>query len=59
MLSIGHAAFFGLGAYAVALAEEHGWPLMLTLATALAAAAVIALLIAGIGLASARASTRR
>lgn len=53
MLSIGHAAFFGLGAYAVALAQEHGWPLMLTLAPALVAAAVIALLIAGIGLASA------
>jgi branched-chain amino acid transport system permease protein len=53
MLSIGHAAFFGLGAYAVALAEEHGWPLVVTLASALVGAAVIALLIAGIGLASA------
>lgn len=53
MLSVGHAAFFGLGAYAVALGQEHGWPLALTLPTALAASAVIALLIAGIGLASA------
>lgn len=53
MLSVGHAAFFGLGAYAVALGQEHGWPLASTVVLALAAAAVIALLIARIGLASA------
>jgi branched-chain amino acid transport system permease protein len=53
MLSVGHAAFFGLGAYAAALGQEHGWPLASTLTLALAAAAVIALLIARIGLASA------
>jgi branched-chain amino acid transport system permease protein len=53
MLSVGHAAFFGLGAYAVALGQDHGWPLASTLVPALAASVVIALLIAGIGLASA------
>lgn len=53
MLSIGHAAFFGLGAYAVALAEKHQWPLAVALLSALVAGAMIALVIARIGLASA------
>lgn len=52
MLSIGHAAFFGLGAYAVALGQDHGWPLAVTLAPTLAASAVTALVVARIGLAS-------
>ncbi|MGP3962987.1 branched-chain amino acid ABC transporter ATP-binding protein/permease [Nonomuraea sp. 3N208] len=52
LLSVGHAAFFGCGAYAVALSERHGIPLMLALAVALAAAAVITLVVVRIGLAS-------
>ncbi|MGW3967058.1 branched-chain amino acid ABC transporter ATP-binding protein/permease [Amycolatopsis sp. NPDC005003] len=53
MLSVGHAAFFGLGAYAVAIGQDHGWPPALTLAPAIVASVVLALLVAGIGLASA------
>jgi branched-chain amino acid transport system permease protein len=53
LLSVGHAAFFGLGAYAVALSQEHDWPLPLTLASAVAGSVVIALLVSTIGLASA------
>ncbi len=34
MASFGHAAYFGVGAYAAAIAAKHGWPM----ATALAAA---------------------
>jgi branched-chain amino acid transport system permease protein len=40
MASFGHAAYFGLGAYAAALAAKQGWPL----AGALAAAPALALL---------------
>jgi len=40
MTSFGHAAFFGLGAYAAALAFKHGWPMP----AALAIAPVVALL---------------
>ncbi|HET6707557.1 ABC transporter permease subunit [Amycolatopsis sp.] len=53
MLSVGHAAFFGLGAYAVAIGQDHGWPPVLALAPAIVVSVVIALLVAGIGLASA------
>jgi branched-chain amino acid transport system permease protein len=39
MASFGHAAYFGLGAYAAALAVRHGW----SMAAGLAAAPVVAL----------------
>ncbi len=52
LLSVGHASFFGLGAYAVALSQGHDWPLAALLAAALAAAAGIAVLVVRIGLAS-------
>ena len=52
MLSVGHAAFFGLGAYAVALGQHHDVPLALALPPAIGAAVVIAVVIAGIGLAT-------
>ncbi|MFI7703888.1 ATP-binding cassette domain-containing protein [Nonomuraea sp. NPDC049480] len=52
LLSVGHAAFFGCGAYAVALSEAHSVPLALTLAGALIAATAIALIVVRIGLAS-------
>ncbi|MEU0536788.1 branched-chain amino acid ABC transporter ATP-binding protein/permease [Amycolatopsis tolypomycina] len=53
LLSVGHAAFFGLGAYAVAIGQDHGWPPVPTLGPAIVVSVVIALLVAGIGLASA------
>ncbi|MEU4225231.1 ATP-binding cassette domain-containing protein [Nonomuraea sp. NPDC026600] len=52
LLSVGHAAFFGCGAYAVALSEEHGVPLALALVVALAATTVLGLIVVRIGLAS-------
>ncbi|WP_188187823.1 branched-chain amino acid ABC transporter ATP-binding protein/permease [Nonomuraea sp. SYSU D8015] len=52
LLSVGHAAFFGCGAYAVALSEEHDVPLALALVVALAAATGLALIVVRIGLAS-------
>lgn len=52
LLSVGHAAFFGLGAYAVALGQEHRLPWALTVAAAVAAAVVIALPVVRIGLAA-------
>ncbi|CAM5272911.1 branched-chain amino acid ABC transporter ATP-binding protein/permease [Streptomyces canus] len=52
LLSVGHASFFGLGAYAVALSQRHDWPLVAVLAAALAAAVGIAVLVVRIGLAS-------
>jgi branched-chain amino acid transport system permease protein len=56
LLSVGHAAFFGLGAYTVALAQRHDLaPALipaLVLAVALAAAVVLALPLVRIGLAS-------
>ncbi|MGW0820093.1 branched-chain amino acid ABC transporter ATP-binding protein/permease [Streptomyces sp. NPDC002845] len=52
LLSVGHASFFGLGAYAVALSQEHRWPLTALLAAALVASVLIALPMVRIGLAS-------
>src|SRR5216684_1831948 len=43
MASFGHAAYFGLGAYAAALATRHGWPMIPALAIAPAVALVGAL----------------
>jgi branched-chain amino acid transport system permease protein len=34
MASFGHAAYFGVGAYAAALAAKHGWPMFASLAAA-------------------------
>ncbi len=34
MASFGHAAYFGVGAYAAALAAKHGWPMLASLAAA-------------------------
>ncbi|MET9674868.1 ATP-binding cassette domain-containing protein [Streptomyces sp. NPDC006482] len=50
LLSVGHAAFFGLGAYAVALGQEHGLPWALTVGAAVVAAVAIALPVVRIGL---------
>ncbi|MFB7590179.1 ATP-binding cassette domain-containing protein [Streptomyces sp. NPDC056169] len=52
LLSVGHAAFFGLGAYAVALGQEHRLPWALTVAAAVVAAVAIALPVVRIGLAA-------
>jgi len=38
MASFGHAAYFGLGAYATAIAVKHGWPMATALGLAPAAA---------------------
>jgi branched-chain amino acid transport system permease protein len=43
MTSFGHAAYFGVGAYAAALAFKHGWPMLASLALAPLAALVAAL----------------
>jgi branched-chain amino acid transport system permease protein len=43
LVSFGHAAYFGLGAYATALAATHGFPFAASLAIAPLAAAVAAL----------------
>ena len=46
MACFGHAAFFGVGAYAAALlARDGGWPMMAALAAAPAAAAVAGLVV--------------
>lgn len=46
MLSFGHAAFFGVGAYATALVLLHlQWPLLACLAVSMGAGAVLALVI--------------
>jgi branched-chain amino acid transport system permease protein len=46
MLSFGHAAFFGMGAYATALLlQAQQWPLVACLLAAIASAAVLALII--------------
>ncbi|HSC23113.1 MAG TPA: ABC transporter permease [Casimicrobiaceae bacterium] len=42
MISFGHAAYFGIGAYAASLAATHDWPFPLGLALAPVAAAVAA-----------------
>ena len=47
MTSFGHAAFFGVGAYAAALAFKHGWPMPGALAMAPVAALVAALMLGG------------
>ncbi|WP_192810214.1 branched-chain amino acid ABC transporter ATP-binding protein/permease [Actinomadura rudentiformis] len=52
LLSVGHASFFGLGAYAVALSQEHGWPPAALLALALLTSVGIAVPVVRIGLAS-------
>ncbi|MFD8014919.1 ATP-binding cassette domain-containing protein [Streptomyces sp. NPDC058955] len=52
LLSVGHAAFFGLGAYAVALAGEHGLSRALTVPAAVLAAVLIAVPVVRIGLAA-------
>jgi branched-chain amino acid transport system permease protein len=44
MTSFGHAAYFGVGAYAAALATTHGWPFAAALATGPVAAFAAALL---------------
>jgi len=47
LLSLGHAAFFGVGAYAAALLSTRlGWPFWLTLPAAGAAAAAVGALVA-------------
>jgi branched-chain amino acid transport system permease protein len=47
LLSLGHAAFFGVGAYAAALlATRYGWPFWLTLPAAGIVAALIGALVA-------------
>jgi branched-chain amino acid transport system permease protein len=43
MTSFGHAAYFGVGAYAAALADKAGWPFALSLALAPFAAWIAAL----------------
>jgi branched-chain amino acid transport system permease protein len=43
MVSFGHAAYFGVGAYAAALAGTHGYPFVVALALAPLAAALAAL----------------
>ena len=40
--SFGHAAFFGIGAYAAALGARAGWPMLASLAAATAASAMAA-----------------
>jgi branched-chain amino acid transport system permease protein len=43
MTSFGHAAYFGVGAYAAALAAKAGWPFVIALVTAPLTAWVVAL----------------
>jgi branched-chain amino acid transport system permease protein len=47
MASFGHAAYFGVGAYAAALAFKHGWPMAGALVAAPLAAAVAAWMLGG------------
>jgi branched-chain amino acid transport system permease protein len=47
MASFGHAAYFGVGAYAAALAFKHGWPMPAALAIAPFASAAAAWLLGG------------
>ncbi|MGY1590578.1 ATP-binding cassette domain-containing protein [Geodermatophilus sp. SYSU D00708] len=51
VVSIGHAAFFGLGAYGSAIAAAHGLPMVLGGAAGVVAAVVVAVLVglAGLG----------
>jgi branched-chain amino acid transport system permease protein len=48
MISFGHAAYFGIGAYAASLATARAWPFPLALVLAPAAAAVAALAFAAL-----------
>ena len=48
MTSFGHAAYFGLGGYAVALAVTHGWPFASALVLGPAVAALAALAFAAL-----------
>jgi branched-chain amino acid transport system permease protein len=48
MTSFGHAAYFGLGAYATCLAATHGWPFPLALVVAPIAAAMAAFVFAAL-----------
>jgi branched-chain amino acid transport system permease protein len=50
IVSIGHAVFFGAGAYGVAIAKVHAAPLVLGGAAGIAGAAALALAIGGAGL---------
>ena len=47
MTSFGHAAYFGVGAYAAAIAFKHGWPMPAALALAPFAAGIAAWLLGG------------
>ncbi|HVE50406.1 MAG TPA: ABC transporter permease [Casimicrobiaceae bacterium] len=47
MTSFGHAAFFGIGAYAAAIAFKHGWPMSVALITAPSVALLAALMLGG------------
>lgn len=47
MTSFGHAAYFGVGAYAAALAFKHGWPMPAALALSPLAALAAAVLLGG------------
>jgi branched-chain amino acid transport system permease protein len=48
MTSFGHAAYFGVGAYATSLAATHGWPFPLAVVLAPVAAAVAACVFAAL-----------
>ena len=50
VISIGHAAFFGIGAYGAAIAASRGIPLLIGLAAALVLSAVVAVGIGRVGL---------
>ena len=47
MTSFGHAAYFGVGAYAAAIAFKHGWPMPAALALAPFAAGIAAWMLGG------------
>jgi branched-chain amino acid transport system permease protein len=50
VISIGHAMFFGLGAYGVAIAGKNGVSLLIGAVAALAIAAIVAIIVGRIGL---------
>ena len=50
VVSVGHAAFFGLGAYSVAIAADRELPVLMMAAGAVAAAALVAWLVGRAGL---------
>jgi branched-chain amino acid transport system permease protein len=47
MTSFGHAAYFGVGAYAAAIAFKHGWPMPAAIALAPFAAGIAAWMLGG------------